>query len=1472
MAEPIYSGGTSLTRTEADIAAETPLDRKYSDREARVRWYGVMQDAELNLPAEAGPVPTPEAVAAAPKGAEPTPAPPAPGRGGAAVETPPPGAPSTTPPGGQAAPAVAPLPLNVAETLSRLAGQPLPLTTAAQAAFNAAAETAKHLVFGAKQTVFPEETPAGKKTRAGGAAEGHPILGAVTGRMADHARGVYEFIVEGLMGAIGIPFTAIEAGLEQQIENQNPAALDTVVLDSGPAAVVRNFTGQGNPLEPLGENPTEEARARQAWLNSPMTLREALHIGVQTAPFWMPGAARGATKGAQRVGRALTEQAATLKGERGALGFPPEPGTPTTPVERGSLGRPPAHVTVEKSPDFSFQGTRTNPDLIGPEDVQFVAKNARGDEVGMLRVTQEPGGFTVRDVQVPVESQRQGIATALYQQAARAFGPHLGSTAVTTEGKALLTALKQSNPEIFGGPAASVPAGEGPRPLNLEREVTPAEGPPRTVGPEYYARLVDEQKQRVTQLQQDADRAFQATNAKGLSESEFHALHGAWTDAAESLDRGRAQLEHSIAAKELAEARTNPKTTPEQMADAQERLSIAQAELGGIGEDPGAFGQPIAPPDIRPPGAGPRPLNLERIDAPDAVKAVMQRLDELVNAGEPLKGHRARQTHAETIALAKQRGLNLERMMKQDPTTFLPDEAKQTALRDAHNAAAQVLDDLERRMAAGDPVARAEYTAAFGVAMKLGELDVAAGTNLARGLESRTIASKAERAQMQGMADLAAKIKNISGVAPEELAAMRAHLNAAQQMTWMQALGASAAVTRDVLHTLWIQSLLTNPVTHTVNPFGTFAGIAWDAVAERPMAELVNRWLTRDPEGIAAGEALQAVSHPIEAMKDAVRLLGETWKTGQSPFEKDTRVGGLFEGAGGRFGAAGRAVEGVGETTAAGKAGVPRINAEKYGWSSENLPGSFVSALGAGLDNPLLPTGWLRLEDAVPKGVAYRMEIGAQSVWQATAEMRAAEAAGTPMTPDQFAARVKDLQLNPTPAMVKAAGDHAVQITMNADLGPVGQLVTKLANTAPFGRWLVPFIRWGGNAFSFAAQRLPVTGEISALMGKNRADFEAGGRLRDQAIARMIVGHGVALLIHQEVYSGNLTGSGAITQKMAGERPFRECPSYSMKIGGDCMPANYLRTLGQVGLLIAAVADHAELSREIPDQRWYDEWAAQASAIAMALGYTFVQQSAMQGLANVLEAIKDPVRKGNAIGLGFARSAIPAGVRQLTRVRDDNVIREVHSMTDALRSGLPWTVDGVAPKRHPITGAVRHMPAGYGWDLVSPVFWQNANTDPVDAAIIANDIGQGFVLPSSIGGSNNPGDIPRMTEPLPGEGVRLTPLERDRWIDHMTEDKVHGLTLHETLMETIQSERYKAGAPGPGGMRAFLITKEVQAFRKAGLVALLKDPRHPDLEARYEAAIRNKANALRPQADPRNPLNPQRNTLNPAQLLQSLGR
>lgn len=96
----------------------------------------------------------------------------------------------------------------------------------------------------------------------------------------------------------------------------------------------------------------------------------------------------------------------------------------------------------------SYQGNRKGP-LMGPNDEQLVARDLNGKDIGRLWVTKTEGGFEVRKVEVDPKSQRQGVATSLYKEAADRFGRYQGSTDQTPEGKALVDSLRKSQPGIF---------------------------------------------------------------------------------------------------------------------------------------------------------------------------------------------------------------------------------------------------------------------------------------------------------------------------------------------------------------------------------------------------------------------------------------------------------------------------------------------------------------------------------------------------------------------------------------------------------------------------------------------------------------------------------------------------------------------------------------------------------------------------------------------------------------------------------------------------------------------------------------------------------------------------------------------------------------------------------------------------------------------------------------------------------------
>lgn len=853
---------------------------------------------------------------------------------------------------------------------------------------------------------------------------------------------------------------------------------------------------------------------------------------------------------------------------------------------------------------------------------------------------------------------------------------------------------------------------------------------------------------------------------------------------------------------------------------------VQQAKKGApeLAGERGALGKPPESSPAVPEGEGPRPLNLERIDASDAVKGVMKRLDELVSAGEPLKGHRETKSHAETRAEAKRRGVNLEAMMKKDPTRFLPDEATQTALRDSHNAVGQVLTRLEQLMAAGDQAARAEYPAAFAVALKLGELDVAAGTNLARSLESRKILSEGGRAEVKGMADLAMKIKDISGMAPEELAALRAQLTAAQQRKWYQTIAAGGRATRDLLHLAYLNGLLSDPTTtHVANLTGTALIVPWE-MAVRQVAEIIHAVTSSDPQGVQLGETLAMARSLARANQAALQMASDRMRTGMQPFEQVNTHG--------------------------------PITAERYGFDSTNGFGRFVGTVGAALESRAAPVTWMGIEDAYMKGINAHLEGAALALRTAMAELPdgTAEAVQT---------RATFLEANPTGPMLAEMQRQANLRTLNNELGPAGQLFARFVDAIPLGRWILPFKRTPVNAAVWFKQNTPVLNLLGAKVYK---DIVTGTEAeREMALARLSLGFGVGIGIAALVHNGTITGDGLTDPVLRKFRQFTDRPANT--IGGtDAGDSRYTYDREDpVGGMIGAIATFEELRANVPqEQGWLDYAAAHMIALAISAGTVFSNKTYVTTLGNIIDSIKHPEQWGSKFTQGIARSLVPAALRHVTRSLEDNVVKEVNSVVDAFKSGIPLWASGVPAQRHPILSDPVIYPPGVVGEYVQAVRVYPVTGDPVMKALADHKVAP-TPLPWYVAGRAGKTG-PLLEEPTGLEGERLTVPERDRWSELIGTQKLDvgtkPRTLYEALHDLIRSTDYQTD--WPPALRARELDKMYKRYRKAALKGLEEESMgQPEgIVARIEATRIRQAKALAPKS-----MQPDLNL-----LLQTLGR
>jgi hypothetical protein len=739
----------------------------------------------------------------------------------------------------------------------------------------------------------------------------------------------------------------------------------------------------------------------------------------------------------------------------------------------------------------------------------------------------------------------------------------------------------------------------------------------------------------------------------------------------------------------------------------------------------------------------------------------------------------------------------------------------------------------------------------FATAVVLAGLDERIGREFARGVEARKILSEPGRRTLEerpseqrprqratpgeGMTtaavlDVAEHLLRDPNVTAEMLAAALSQLTQPQRQHWFRQLWNGFQALRDIVHASWIHSLLSSPLTHTTNIPGASIGILVD-VPERFVSEWINAIAHNAPEGAQLGEAARSVYVLGRAYEDMFRLLKQAWQENLPPFEAEARK---------RAGGPSVFIKGLHDVTQEGKAGMQHITASRYGFDPQTGFGKFIETAGAILNSRYTPGAALMLEDAAMKGIPYRMEIGGQAHRKATLEGLQGTA---------FEERRAFLDRNPTEEMIAAAQDQAVLITLNKQLGTFGQTFTAIANMVPGGRVMFPFIRWSGNAMKWVNQRTPVLNTISI---SNWQDYMAGGDLRNRAIARWAVGNAVGAVTAYNVMQGNIT-PGANTKEQRSLKPYQDCGPYSIRAGDYCIE-NYIRTLGQVGQMMAVIADYIALEKDIPDQATFDLWVARGEGIAIAAGQMFSNQATMQQLANVLEVIKDPQGKTGRETLGLARSAVPTLVRQVTRVTDDNLVREARSIVDAIKSGLPYYVNDVEIHRNPVTGEGIRYPEGVGPDIASPIFFSKRNKDPVFAEIVANKANMP-PLPWYVMGTNPGEEGARLTEPTGAEGVRLTPDQRDFWITQMTQKPGSGgLTLHQFLTEMVASDRYQRQSSGPAGGRAFMLRRAYNAYKTAAFAVLIDPDRgSPTLKDDIIRQLNTRAAARVPVTDPRSP-------------------
>lgn len=583
------------------------------------------------------------------------------------------------------------------------------------------------------------------------------------------------------------------------------------------------------------------------------------------------------------------------------------------------------------------------------------------------------------------------------------------------------------------------------------------------------------------------------------------------------------------------------------------------------------------------------------------------------------------------------------------------------------------------------------------------------------------------------------------------------------------------ATTWDAVTEVWINGLLSSPKTHIVNVASNSLVLA-QQILERGIAEKLATLVRSGdalPTGVAPGEAAAMMYGLIAAQKDAWKASWLALKSGETGH-------------------------------ALGKIDVPNqhaVTAEAFRIEND-AAAKTVDFLGT---VARVPSRLLGAEDEFFKTIAYRMEVGAQAVRQATSEG---------LQGPELRARVADLISSPPETIRLQAADAALYATFTQNAGDAAQALLKLREAWPATMYVLPFVRTPINIMAYGFERTP----LAPMMAGFRADVAAGGARAQLALVKMGAGTSIMLAAADYADRGLITGQGP---KEPGKREAlmrQGWQPYSVRVGDKWVA--YDRA-DPYGLLFGFAADISEtVNRMEVDGDKLDEASELLAAGITAIASTTVNKTYLRGLADLMWTIEDPNRKAFGYVGSTMGSFVPAGVNAMKSIGDP-VLRENFKAWDYVQGRLPGWTAGMVPARD-LWGKERQPDSGLGvaWDTLSPLRATAMKVSPIDTEMqrLNMDVERIDKKSMVMGVAMNFRDFPEVYDRyvvLAGNELKhpaYGDLGARDYLDALVTGK-HGL-----------SDTYNTGGNGPEGGKAAMIKATILEYRKMAQAAILADP------------------------------------------------
>lgn len=470
----------------------------------------------------------------------------------------------------------------------------------------------------------------------------------------------------------------------------------------------------------------------------------------------------------------------------------------------------------------------------------------------------------------------------------------------------------------------------------------------------------------------------------------------------------------------------------------------------------------------------------------------------------------------------------------------------------------------------------------------------------------------------------------------------------------------------DGFYEVWINALLSSPVTHTKNVVGaaltTFGHVPETFIAAGVGS--IRRNVLGQTGGVQFGEARAELFGAMMAFQEAWGAASHVYRTGESPI-----LGSKIEFTN-------------------GKAHTKAFSTDKTG-----VGGAFVNSLGKAMTFNRVPTRMLEFEDTWFKVIGQRMSLYQQAYRSGI---------GANKKGDELSEYIANFIHNPPKDATKAADDHSRYVTLQSKVDEVGKKFQGLRDN-PYMRFFVPFFKTPYNAFKYTFKERSALGLLSADM---RQTLTAGFRkdatpdqkaASDMAMARMSMGSMTAATVMMMVANGRITGGGPSDSEHRASLIRKGWQPNSILIGDK-----YYSYIGAepFSSILSMSADIAETIMH------GDTKNADVSKLGLALSLTLSNQltdkTFMQGFSNLVSVMHDPVRYSGSAGQNFMKSLVPRLFAQGERMIDPTV-RDTLTLMDQIKSQIPGLSSTLPPRRN-VWGQTVMLSGAFGPDIISPIY------------------------------------------------------------------------------------------------------------------------------------------------------------------------